>query len=105
MLALSLFCGGIHDTSTNGWCGFFLVLIEQGGGERLFSEPKVHEEQTGVVCQGNLPLCYHHPHKLGEQDGSLEPPNGPQIPQILLHYLCTTSKDCFRLNNSEIQTQ
>lgn len=55
MLALSLFCGGIHNTSTNGWCGFFPGLIEQGGGERLFSEPKVHEaceEQTGVVCQG-----------------------------------------------------
>lgn len=55
MLALSLFCGAIHNTSANGWCGFFPVLIEQGGGERLFSEPRVHEackEQVEVVCQG-----------------------------------------------------
>lgn len=55
MLALSLFCGGIHNTSTNGWCGFSPVLIEQEGGDRLLSEPKVHEaceEQMEVVCQG-----------------------------------------------------
>lgn len=55
MLALSLFCGGIHNTSANGSCGFFPVLIEQEDGDRLFSEPKVHEaqeEQTEVVCQG-----------------------------------------------------
>lgn len=54
-LALSLFCGGIHNTSTNGWCGFSPVLIEQEGGDRLLSEPKVREaceEQMEVVWQG-----------------------------------------------------
>lgn len=51
MLALSLFCGGIHNTSTNGSCGFVPVLIEQEDGDKVFSEPRVHK-QTEVVSQG-----------------------------------------------------
>lgn len=56
MLALSLFCGVFTTlTSINGSCGFLLVLIEQGHGDRLFNEPEVHrayEEQREAACQG-----------------------------------------------------
>lgn len=75
MLALSLFCGVFTTlTSTNGSCGFFLVLIEQEHGGRLFEDPEVHtadEEQTGAACHGTAcspvlhSVWYHHPGETG----------------------------------------
>lgn len=69
-------------------------LIEQEHGDRHFNEPGVHrahEEQSEVVCQGMAcsALWGTTIHvKQGEQFGSLEPADGPQIfPQSrLLNY-------------------
>lgn len=96
-LALSLFCGVFTTvTSTNGSCGFFLVLIEQERGDGCFNKPEVHtsyEEQMEIVCQGMallpstvLPVGDHHPDETGRAvwESADEPQRFPQ--SRLLNY-------------------
>lgn len=85
-LALSLFCGVFTTlTSTNGSCGFFLVLIEQERGDGRFNRPEVYtsydgaSEQMEIVCQGMallpsvvLRVGDHHPDEMGRAFGNLQ---------------------------------